>query len=186
MRPIIFSALLVLTLTADVYAASVRTAGAYIGATTQDASGCIRAGGSFTPTTGGVFIFYHVIDVCSNPPYAVFLAEGWGTVPRAALVVESNLRRARLTLTITGAEPTLSVTGLVGSIDLTLVRTGEYSLYVNGQSRQTFASGTTIKTRGTRTEYSAAASGTFFGYAVTDFGGSTIGTTSDQTIEVTK
>jgi hypothetical protein len=184
-RIIVWTVVTLFTIT-PLAAEPFRANGLYASAGVVDASGCTRAGVTVTRGATDAHIFYHVIDVCSNAPFAVFLAEGWGTVPASAVTVATSLRTARITLTITGAEPTLNVQGLVGTIDLALVRTGDYSLMVNGTSRQTFATGTTITTRGKRTEYSAAASGTVFGYAMQDFGGSTIGTTQDQTIDVTK
>jgi hypothetical protein len=158
-------------------------------ARTEDATGCLRAFATATRYDVGAFVYYHLIDRCADD---VYLAEGAVALQPGALLVSSSGRTARLTFTVTGTEPEWYVRGLVGTIDLTLTRTDIWSHESRGTSLTHYhgvegSPDLVIREQGNRREYSAAAVGSFFGYAVTDaVDDSAIGTSEGISIDLTK
>jgi len=187
MRTLITLALCATLTTAPLVAAPFRAKGVFANVFLQDASGCTQAVLYLTQDGTRTFVFYQLVDVCTTAPQAIFLAEGSGTAPADGLVVSADRRTARVRLTVTGADPTLDTRGFVGTIDVTLTRSDLWSAERHVVTRQTFATGTSLKINGTYAEYSATARGVVFGYGLDEWGASSyLGTTRDLVVDVTR
>jgi hypothetical protein len=179
-------ATLVALAAAPLEAKPFRANGAFANVFLQDATGCTRA--LFYVTQDGVhtFVLYQLYDACVIAPDTYWISQGSGVLPASALVVTANSRTARLRFTLTGAEPDFQVLGAVGSVDMTLVRSDDWSIERRVTHRQVFETGVTWKFSGTYTEYNAPATGVVLGYALGVGGDSYLGTTRDLLIEATK
>jgi hypothetical protein len=165
---------------------TIRTQGNFASVDALDGTGCLNvflsvsANGATT-----AFLLYSVWDICAN----VEVAFGVGLIPDTAFTVSNGSisapkTRATLSVTIPPNSAWFFSEGLVGTIDLTFVRTGPYFRSVIGNERVDDA-GISIASHGSWQETSANVNGTVLGATIAEAGG-VIGSSKQRYIELIK
>jgi hypothetical protein len=163
---------------------TMRTQGNFASVDALDGTGCLNVFLSVSPNGATTaFLIYSVWDVCAN----VEVAFGVGLIPNAAFRVSNGSisapkARATLSVTIPPNSAWFFSEGLVGTIDLTFVRTGPYFRSFIGSERLDDA-GISIATHGSWHETSANVNGTVLGVAIAE-AGSVIGSSKSRYIEL--
>jgi hypothetical protein len=165
---------------------TTRTQGNFVSVNASDVTGCLNiylSVNRYGATTA--ILIYTVWDGCAK----VEVAFGIGSIPNAAFTVSNastsaSKTRATLSVTIPPNSASFESEGLVGTIDLTFVRTGPYFQSFIGSQRLDNA-GISIKTRGSWYETGATVNGTMLGVAIAEAGG-VIGSSKGRYIELIK
>jgi hypothetical protein len=163
---------------------TARTQGNFASVDALDETGCLNVYLSVSPNGATTaFLIYSVWDVCAD----VDVAFGVGLIPNTAFTVSNGSisvprTRATLSVTIPPHSDWFLSEGLVGTIDLTFVRTGPYFRSFIGSERLDDA-GISVATHGSWHETSANVSGTVLGVPLAEAGG-VIGSSKQRYIEL--